>query len=145
MTTKEPRTLTTTVKALEDFWGHDRDEWGLMGPPASDEEVIRFRYDDLTGPAGYVLERLDPDATSLDGPWYVAIDGGRYDAADLPLPAFRIENRHSGHVLGEYPGIDEAHALDEMYRDAGYADADDAIKQVGADPSSLIVTKVDKG
>ena len=53
---------------------------------------------------------------------------------------YRIENTSSGMELGTYEAPSPEEALERMYRDAGYASADDAPKEGRA---HLTVTEVE--
>lgn len=58
------------------------------------------------------------------------------------MKTFRIENRASGLVLGEYEGDTQAEALDAMARDAGHTNFAAACEVTEEDGSDLIVTEV---
>jgi hypothetical protein len=57
------------------------------------------------------------------------------------MKTYRIENRTSGVVLGDYRGEDEQAAIEAMHRDAGYHDPAD----VPGTSDDLDVTEVDPG
>jgi hypothetical protein len=52
---------------------------------------------------------------------------------------YRIENTHSGIVLGDYEAESAAEALDAMARDAGYQDYADLEDRVPSEPGAIEV------
>jgi len=91
-----------TVADLENLWGHEREEWGLMGPPAEDNEplaIVRV-VDDRS--VVYRVER-----TAEDGLSYVALD--RHFALDDLSDAIRAH--HTGEVARPELDVLEDRAL----------------------------------
>jgi len=62
---------------------------------------------------------------------------------EAEMAQFEINNRTSGLVLGVYEAANEADALDEMARGAGYENFADACFVVDNDGSDMIVRRVD--
>lgn len=97
--------IYTTIGELEKHWGHEADEWGLLGPIPEDgydpDETIIFSYqwpedEDENDDEGWQLHRVDDD-----GILYVAIERleGPFWLKDLPplaLPPFCNYRNYDG-------------------------------------------------
>jgi hypothetical protein len=61
------------------------------------------------------------------------------------MKTYRIENEHSGLILGEYEGESEADALDAMARDAGYQSYRGLchVNRADEDDSGIVCTELD--
>lgn len=70
----------TTIGRLRNYWGHDPEDWGLLGPVGwSDDEDIRVRRTAIGAPTVQFERQAD------DGDWYVCIDTPYdHDLDDVP-------------------------------------------------------------
>ena len=69
-------TATFSMAYLEDTWGADRDDWGLLGPlEHGKDDELRFALGEL----GWMLERR----SDQHGVWYEALQSP-FTADDIP-------------------------------------------------------------
>ena len=71
-----------TIAEIEDTWGSNADEWGLLGPKPTQGEEVRFVR---TGSSWKMERQLDDGTEYLTGIWYVALEAdlSDEDIADL--------------------------------------------------------------
>lgn len=60
------------------------------------------------------------------------------------MTKFKIENTHSGVILGVYEAEDKQGALDAMARDAGYRDYAHAEEVAPSKEGEIVVTEIDE-
>jgi len=62
-----------TIAEIEDGWGSNAGEWGILGPKPTQDEEVRFVHNPVTGK--WRMERqLDDGSECLTGIWYVALE-----------------------------------------------------------------------